>query len=369
MDIIAPDGSTYAVNRGIAAKARKYEKYIESVKEHLASDDPKSKAARDRANGAMRQKFMTPGAVHVDSVLTNISIQYANEAYIGSEIMPSVQVAKDSGDYFIYDRRNRLAYPDDQMSSRSRANEISETRSLASYSCRPYGLMDFIPADTLQNQDAPLDEMVDLVQAVDEGEAFKREARIAAVVTNAANYSASNTKALTGTAKWNGSTGGTPVADLLTGRAALWSGRGATKIVAATDIFTWNALCQHPAILDLFKYGGKQTGLATPEMIASYFRIDELYIAEARNDTANENQAIAAGRMWPNFFWLGRVMKSPGLRNAAFGLTFRSGPVNTSEWFDQSIGTSGGYYARVTTKEDHKVVAADTAYLFTTPIV
>lgn len=366
MELLAHNGERYTINKSLQAKAARYESFVDSVRELMQSDDPGDQALVARAKDAMRTKFLTPGQVHVDSTLSNVSIQYANEAFIGLELMPEVQVAKQSNTYFKYDKRNRLAYPDDAMNARSKANEINETRSTDTYACRPYALSNYLDADTEANQDAPLDEMVDLVQSVAEGVAFRREQRIATIATTAGNFGG-NTTALTGANKWV-SGGGNPIKNIQDARAALWSGRGPTRIVAAMDLFTWNELSRHPAMLDLFKYGGSTPGLMKPEMFATYFRVDDVLIAEGRADTANEGQTASYGRIWPNFFGLYRVAKSPSIRSAAFGFTFRNGPVRTDEWYDQSLGIAGGYYARVSTKEDHKVVAPDTAYLIATPI-
>lgn len=368
MEIHAHNGTIVAVNKSIAAKALKYQRWMEKAKDLLTSTKAADKAKVDRANKAMRQKFLSAGTVHVDAVLSNVSVQYANEAYIGIELMPPVQVSKPSGLYFIYDRRNRLAYPDDAMNTRARANSIQESRSTDNYSCRPYGLEDFVDITTIENQDAPLNEMLDATESTNEGLAFNRERRIATVVTTAANYSSTNKITLVaGSTSWKNG-GGDPITVAQNARAALWSSRGASRIVAAADIFTWNALAQHPRMLDLFKYGGTAPGLMTPNMFCAYFNIDELLIAEARQDSANEGQAPSFGRIWPNFFWMGRVARAPSIRQASFGATFRHGPVETMEWFEPAIGRKGGNYVKVTTEEDHKIQAQDTAYLVSSPL-
>lgn len=354
-------------NKRLAKKQKAYENYVAAVRELLSSTNPKHKAIVDKANAAMRQKFLTPGQVHVDATLASLSVQYKNEEYIGEELMPPVTVNKLSDKYFIYDKRNRLAYPDDAMGARSSANELTESRSQDNYSCQPYGFKNYVDALTLANEDAPLNEMVDLVEACVEGLAFKREKRIAAKMTDSSQY-AGNTTALAAGVRWDSAGGGNPIKDIQTARAALWLGRGASRVVGFCDLDTWNVLSRHPAILDLFKYGGTAPGLATPEMIAKFFEMDELLVAKARDDNANENQAASYGRIWGNCFGMARVAVSPGIRNAAFGVTFRKGQVRTDEWFDQSLGTEGGYYARCSTHEDHKVIAGDTGYLITTPI-
>ena len=366
--LVGANAGDIVVNKRLLVQQRKYHNYLDVLKGASTSTDPAIRGAAKAANDAMRAKFLTPGNVHVDSALTNVSIQYANEEYIGTQLMPVVTVPKLSDVYFIYDKRNRLAYPDDYMGARSSANELTESRSQGNYSCRPYGFKNYVDALTLANQDAPLNEMVDLTAAVMEAIAFREELRIATVLTTSSNFASGNTAAIAAGSRWDTAGGGNPIKDIQAAIAGLWNGRGPSKKIGYCDLDTWNVLARHPQILDLFKYNGSSPGLATPTMLASWFDLDELLVAKARKDTANEAQTASYGRIWGNCFGVLRVATSASLRNAAFGYTLRFGPISTTQWFDQSLGTDGGYYSRVAVKEDHKVVANDTGYLITTPI-
>ncbi|HEY1956702.1 MAG TPA: hypothetical protein VGH28_13875 [Polyangiaceae bacterium] len=363
MTLIAPSDSTVK-NKRLLAKVAKYERYSESLKELIAENGPKVRAA----NAAMRQKLLTPGQVHVDAALSNLSVQYANEEYIGEEIMPATTVAKLSDVFFKYDRRSRFGYPDDAMGSRSSANEINESRTTDNYSCKPYALKNYIDALTVAAEDAPLNEMVDLVAATAEGIAFKREVRLASILSTTSNFASSNTVSLASGVRWDSSAGGNPIADIQAARAAIWQGMGGSKVIGYCDLGTWNVLSRHPMILDLFKYTGSSPGIATPSMLAGWFDLDDILVAKGRQDTANSGQTAAFSRIWPNCFGIARVAP-PGVRNVSFGRTFRFGQVQTDQWYDPSLGTKGGYYARVSTHEDHHVIANDAGYLIATPVV
>ncbi len=349
--------------------ASRYRRFYANLQTLSTSPDPKHKALVDRANEELLSlKLLTPGAVHQNATLSNISIQYANEEYIGEQLMPVVSASKMSDIYYIYDKRNRLAAPDDAMGARSSANEVIETRSTATFSCKPYGLKNYVDALTLANQDAPLNEMMDLVQSVADHMALKREQRIATILTTGSNYG-SNTAAIAAGSRWDTAGGGNPIKDIQDAISNIWSGRGPSDLVGFSTDDAWKVLSRHPMILDLFKYGGTAPGLATPSMFAGFFGLSKLLIGRARQDTANDGAAASYSRVWgTSNFGILRVARSPSIRNAAFGYTFRFGPVGTDEWFDPSLGTKGGYYARVSTHEDHKVVASDTGYLITTVI-
>jgi hypothetical protein len=332
------------------------------------STDPKHVEMVRRANeGLLRTKLLGPGAVHHDSTLSSLSIQYKNEEFIGTQLMPIANVGKMSDYYYIYDKRNRLAYPDDAIGARGEANEIYESRSDDTYSCKSYGYKNFVDALTLANQDAPLDEMIDLVESVNEGVDFREEKRIATVLTTSGNFG-SNTTAISAGSRWNTTDGGNPIKDIQDAMAAVWMGRGPTVLKAYCSLDVWNVLSRHPAVLDLFKFNGSSPGLATPKMLAGFLGLDEVLVGKARKDTANDGASASYGRLWSNVFGIVRVAQRPSIRIGAFGFTMRFGQKQTDQWFDISKGTQGGYFARVTVNEDHKVTASDTGFLITTPI-
>jgi len=66
------------------------------------------------------QRAVTPAAVHVDTLLATMSVMYANGDYIGEQLMPVVPVAKRSDKYSVYPKRERLAFPDDEIGTRAR---------------------------------------------------------------------------------------------------------------------------------------------------------------------------------------------------------------------------------------------------------
>lgn len=351
-------------------KAAQYRRYMSALQSKLDSGDPAVAALRDQMNAqfvAMRspRADIGPTTVHQNTTLSNVSIQYANDEYIGDRLLPVVKVAKKSDVYYIYDKRNRLAYPDARLGPRGQANEISESRSTASYLCEGYGYENYVDQETLNNQDAPLNEMVDLTEALTEGLAFKREVDQATLLCNAANYGA-NTAAIAAANRWN--VGGNPAPAILAGIGALWSGRGTGEVYGFCSFDVMTALMTNEHIRDLFKYGGNAPGFATPKMIADFFGIAGILVGKARQDTANEAQTASYSRIWTNVFGLVRVATRPSVRNAAFGYTLRNNDLRTITWFDQRAGVAGGYYGKVTESRDEVIVAADTGYLITTPI-
>lgn len=349
--------------------AQRYARVRAATLELLASQDPKHKAMVSRENSAlMKLKEVGTSQVQDNRFLSNLSVQYKNEDYIGDMLMPVVQANNISGEYPIYDKRSRLAAPDDSMAGRTVANEMQDNRlDPGTFHCKAYALKNHVDVLTLRNQVAPLDEMVDLTESVAELIALRREMRIAAKVTDASLYASSNKTTLNVGSRWDDQ-GGNPVKNIQDGVSALWNGRGPTKIIAACSIDVWNVLSRNPMILDLFKYGGTAPGLATPAMIAQFFGLDGILVAKSRKDTANEGQTASYSRIWGKYFAILRVADRATIRNAGWGCTFRFGSVLTRVWFDPSISTEGGYYSQVSTHEDHNVQANDSGYLISTAV-
>lgn len=326
-----------------------------------AKHDPAVRAALERANADIVRIKSVSGSLHNDSTLASISVQYKNEAFIGSQLMPVVEVGKKSDLYFKYTKRDMLATPDASVSDRSTPNEVSKSRSTDNFSVKPYALTDFIDESALRNQDAPLNEMIDLVDSVNYGLDFNHEKRVASLLTTPGTY-AGNTITLAGATQFSD-----PASDLHTtmsnARDAIWSpAQGTSRLIGFCSKAVYNKIRRHPQVVADFKHQGGLK-LATRQQLAEYLELDDLLIAGAWEDTANEGQTQSLGRIWGKHFGIVRVAESPGIRHASFGYTFRFGTRVTHEWFDPKPGVSGGYYSKVGEETDEKIVAPDTGYL------
>ena len=328
--------------------------------------NPKHKALIARANESLLAMKSAALVSHQNSTMSNISVQYTNGQFIGDSLMPVVEVNKKSDIYYKYDKRSRLSGPDDRMSGRSKPMEITDNRSTDNYSTRDYGLMNSVDNETLRNQDAPLDEMVDMMQAINEVIMLKREQRQAALLTTAGNYGA-NTAALAGVDQFDNASNVSIIQKMQVMTEALWSGPNATRKIAFCSLEVWNAIARNTNIRGLFNY--VQAGLASRQQVANFFGWDDILVSDARQDTANEGQTAAYSRIWGKVFGLVRVAAAPTIRSAQFASTLRlKGDPITDQWWDPSLGKSGGYFGRVGLSEDYKIIASDTGFLYTAAI-
>lgn len=344
----------------------RYDLLRDVTKSILESEDPREKALIAKENASLlKLREVTPGSVQDSRFLSNLSVQYGNDEFIGMMLMPEVQVPNLGGRFPIYGKRDRFAAPDDSMNGKSSANEVQETRTYGTYACDSYALKDHLDKLTMRNTVAPLDEMVDLVEAPNDGILLREEQRIATAMTTAGNFPTGNKTTLTGTNIWD-QPGSTPIVDIQAAVGALFSGKGQALKYGFCSLDVWNVLARHPDILDLLKYTSK--GLAKASDVADFFGLDGILVSSARNDTANIGQTAAYSRIWGKFFGVAKVAKNPSVRNAAFGSTFRFGPKLTRVWWDDKTGVEGSYWAQVSVNEQHNIVASDTGYLISAAI-
>jgi len=331
--------------------------------ERLRAKEPKAVAlAKTVTEEFLQAKAISPGTVHNSTFLTNFSVQYQNDVFIGERLMPVVPVDHRSDEYVVYNKRDRLGQYDDSIGPRGDAKEVEESRTTDNYSVKDRALQNFLPQEALDNQDAIFDEMLDLTESVADNLALNREVRIATKLTTAANYGG-NATTLSGSSQWDSGAGGDPIANVLSATAGLWQGKAGSKLVGFTSLDVLNVLVRHVNLLELFKY--TRDGLLTRQQLAGLFGLDDLLIGAARYDIANSGQTANYQRIWGKHFGIIRVAERPTKRSAQFGSTFqlRSDPV-TLQWFDPKKGKSGGHFVKIGLSDDHKIVAADTGFLY-----
>lgn len=346
-------------------EASAHEKFARSFKHKLHMDRDFRKSLARNMLAYTQRTAVTPSTVHADKFLTQLSVGYVNDDFIGEKLMPVVSVSSRSDKFLKHDKRNLLNGPSDLSSPRARANEIELTFTEDNYSVTDYHMQAYVDKMTEANADETYMELVNMTESLTEVLALKRELRYSALLGVAGSYG-SNTASLA-SAEWNEvvTPNNDPLPTIQTINASLWAGGGRTKLVGATTQKVLNALINNTAIRGLFQY--TTGGLATRQQIAAFMGLDDLYVTNARYDSANIGQTASYTTIWPDVFLIARVMTNPSRHTAGLGATFRWTPGSaTSQWFDPEPGNLGGTYTKVAFSEDLKLIApTDTSYLLT----
>ncbi len=303
----------------------------------------------------------TPQDLHIDRALTDMSVRYRNEAMIGLLACPIIPVKKRSDKYFVYNQADAYTRPDDQIGPKGLPNELDWSLSANNYSVVDHALSDWLPYETIENADTPIQPEADTNEFLNEALDLAEEYRIANLLFNSSSYAASNVNALTGSATWD-NTGADPVGNIMTSIEKCFK-RANTLVFG---IAAWKVLRTHPAILDAVKaatrYQGSPGGVATRDEVASLFEVDQILIGRARYNTARMGQTASYDRVWGGHCAALFVQKAPGVKSLTFAATFCEMQKRTYTYFDPKRGTKGAEFIKVAWNSAEQVIANNCGY-------
>lgn len=301
-------------------------------------------------------KMGEPSDVHVDATLSNISIKYRNDDFIGLQIMPIVPVARRSDKYYVYDRDQAFRIDDDSLTPKGLPNEIDMKQTTENFSVDSHGLADWVPQEEIDNADAPLAPLSDATENLRDKLLLAHEKRIADQLQTAANYPSGYKVQLSGTDQWSDYTNSDPLGDLLTAVEGTFTRAN----VVSMGLDTWKILRAHPKVLDAVKASTRQQstpgGFATPEEMITLLEIQTLLIGRARYNSAKRGQSGSYSRIWGKHCMAFYVEPSPGIRKASWGYTFSENRGTTFTMFDVKRGEKGATYVKDAWNEDSKIV-------------
>jgi hypothetical protein len=260
------------------------------------------------------------GNVHIDQMLTQISVAWPNLGLVGQRLFPSVPVRKQSDKYYVFGREVFLVH-NDVRAPGSAANEIPGlTLSTDPYYAVEHSLQQAVTDEERWNADSPLSPDRDATEMVTAAIWLGREKAMKDLTTTAANYSASNTTTLVGTAQWNDYVNSDPISNLRTGKAAVHAKIFMEPNVAVIPYQVMTTLEDHPDFIERIKYS--ERGIVTADLIGAVIGIPEVIVPGAGVASSALGQPIAVGYLWGKDVILAWVPGRPGLRIPAFGYEF-----------------------------------------------
>lgn len=270
----------------------------------------------------------TPESVHVDQLLTNISIGYRNTRYIADQIFPIVTVSKQSGLVPKYDQSHwfRNAAIIRAPGTASRRGGFKVTKNDTYYTPRfSFGFE--IPDELRDNADEPFNMDRDGTNFVTEKGYLCRE------VALASDFFASG-KGWTDKAggvdfvQWSDYGASTPLVDAETFKDDMEAGMGQEPNTLVLGKQVYMQLKWHPDLIDTIKY--TQRGVMTTELMASLLEIQTLLVGRAIQVSSAEGVAEGSAtyvRIWGKSGLLLYVPPAPSVLTPAAGYTFVWGRV------------------------------------------
>lgn len=304
--------------------------------------------------------------VHVDAILTNISVAYIQrtEMFIAQQVFPVVPVDKQSDLYYKYTKGDWFR---DEAEKRADATESAGsgyTLGQDSYFADVYAFHKDVGDQVRANSDQPLNPDRDATRFVTQRMLLRQEIQWVADYFRTGVW-ATDVVGGTNFTKWSDFAGSDPLEDIEAGKEVILGTTGyeANTLVLGYSVF--RKLKNHPDFVDRIKYTSSEA--ITTGIMSKLFDIDRILIAKAIKNTAREGQTSAFAFTHGKHAWLGYVASAPSLLEPSAGYVF------TWKGISDGLGTSIGItrfrmqHLRADRIEaqiawDNKLVATDMGY-------
>lgn len=263
-----------------------------------------------------------PRDLHVDQLLTNISIGYGNQSYIADQIFPIVPVDNQSGKYVVYDQSHWF-----RNEARLRAPGTKSQRGGWTYSSDTYYADRFsygheIYDEERANADAAFNLDREATEFVTDKILMQREVSAAAKFFTTGVWGADKVGGTNFTA-WSDYANSNPITDLAGWMDSVEAGIGREPNTLVLGKQVWVQLKWHPDLVDNIKY--TQQAQLSVELVASMFEVDRILIGRAIYTASPEGTAessVTYSRIWGKAALLLYVPQNPSMRTPASGYTF-----------------------------------------------
>jgi hypothetical protein len=258
------------------------------------------------------------GNVHIDEVLTQISIGYPNEGLVAEALFPSLTVTKQSGKYNIFGREAWLP-EDDIRAPGTEANEIPGAAiSLDTFYAMEHALQIAVTDEEREMADPPLRPDADGTNIVTSKILLGREVAMKNMVTNAANYPAGSTVTLSGTSQWSDYVNSNPIGDLKTAERAIHANIFLPPTVAVIPYQVMSVLEDHPDLIERIKYS--ERAILTQDIMAALLGLPGRVVVPGVGYQSAPGAAV--GYLWGKDVLLAYNPPNPSPRTPAFAYEF-----------------------------------------------
>jgi len=317
-------------------------------------------------------------SVHVDAILTNISIAYLQnqDNFIADKVFPVIPVDKKSDKFFTYTKNDWFR---DEAQRRAGGTESAGGGyglSTGSYSADVFAFHKDVDDQTLANSDAPINPLREATEFVTRRLMLRKEIQwntdFFAGSVWANDYDGVSGSPTTNEVKqWSDYASSDPIDDIEDAKAGILSTTGMepNTLVLGYDVF--RALKNHPDIVDRIKYTSAQT--VTADMLAAMFDIPRVIISKAVKATNNEGASQAYSFTSGKKALLAYVAPTPGLLTPSAGYSFSW--TGVSGGIGSTVGVSSFRMESLKADRiegemafDNKVIASDLGWFWDTVV-
>ena len=299
-----------------------------------------------------------------DELLTRIAVDYANASLIADRVFPRVDVDKETGSYYVYDK-SKFTIEEDLRSGIARANRVDYGMSMANYGpllehSLEQGITD--REKKLMGEDRARRNATNNVMAKI---MLRHEKAVADILTNTSVVTQNVT--LSGSDQWSAAAGASndPFADIQLALDTIdATGIATDRKVLVLGYQVWSVLRNHNLVTARLGNAALKVP-ASLEQLAALFDVDEVIVGRAKYNTAKEGQTASLGYVWGKNAIVLQMSSEAALERVNPGYTLQLATDGNSaryvdRWDDRAQKTE---FVRANDYFEAKLVAAEAAYL------
>jgi hypothetical protein len=313
----------------------------------------------------------TSGDVHVDAVLTNMSIAFTQEAFafVAGKVFPNVPVQKQSDKYFTYTQADFFR---DQVQLRADGTESAGSGyglSTGTYSSLVYALHKDIGDQIRANSDAPLAPDQDATRFLSQQMLLAQEIDWASTYFTTSVWGTDSTPSTL----WSASSGSDPIGDVQAGINTVLSNTGYKPNTFVCSYKVFSILKNHADIVDRYKYTTSDS--ITEALIAKVLGVDRVLVMAGIKNTAAEGASASYSQIGDRDALLCYSSPSAGLLSPSAGYNFswtglaNSGGIGTSQAISRyRLDHLRADRIEIEAAWDFNVISSALGYFFSNPV-
>lgn len=257
----------------------------------------------------------TSNQVHVDAILTNISVGYMQmaENFVATKVFPVVPVSKQSDKFYTYTKNDWFR---DEAQRRADATESAGggyNLSTDSYQADVYAFHKDIGDQTRANADAPINVDREAAEFVTSRMLLKMETEFVSAFFTSGIWGTDSTPSNL----WSDYTASDPITDIENGKKTILSTTGYEPNTLLLGYEVFIQLKNHPDLVDRIKYTSSQ--VLSESLMASLFGVPRVLVAKNIKATNNEGATQAYAFNFGKNALLTYSAPSPGLLQPSGG--------------------------------------------------
>lgn len=305
--------------------------------------------------------------VHLDALLTNVSVGYKNLKYISDELFPEVPVTKQSDKYNIYDpTMDEFLVEGDIRAPGTDARVTDMALSRDQYYAKEHALAAPITDEERANQDVGVNLEMRKTKFLTGKILLGQEKQVVDQITASGALPGAT---LSGTGQWS-HTSSDPQAAVDAQKTTIIKAVAQVPNTLALGYDVYEKVRRHPAVIEWYKrkIGMEADKFPGVEELQSYFDVPRVLVGTALRKTTAKGAAATNAFVWAGLALLCYVSPGGPQEEACLGAKFRwtLGPqtingAGVRRWRVDSRKTD---YIEVSRYEDHKIVASGAAFLW-----